>query len=198
MIKTVISFNANQLISMSKQISNRYKPDVYTIHKFVYSLFPKELNAKFSFNKELIKNGKQYIIIQSDKRPIIPSFIDADQIKSYVYDDDFFENKEFNFVIDINSSKRLASNGKYSPVKPDEIIDWITLKFEKNNLHISFVNLISQSREVFYAKNNNKVTIYHSKLIGRVKTSDKESIKNAMINGIGRGKTYGYGMLILN
>ena len=55
MIKTVISFNMNQLISMSKQVSNRYKPDVYTIHKFVYSLFPKELNAKFSINKELIK-----------------------------------------------------------------------------------------------------------------------------------------------
>lgn len=198
MIKTVISFNMNQLISMSKQVSNRYKPDVYTIHKFVYSLFPKELNAKFSFNKELIKNDKQYIIIQSDKEPIIPSFIDYNQVKTFVYDDDFFENKEFNFVIDINSSKRLASNGKYSPVKPKDINGWITSKFEKNNLHINSVRLISQKVETFFVKNKNKVTVYHSKIVGKVKTSDKESIKNAMINGIGREKTYGYGMLILN
>jgi hypothetical protein len=92
----------------------------------------------------------------------------------------------------------LASNGKYSPVKPEDINDWITSKFEKNNLYISSVNLISQSKETFFVKNKNKVTVYHSKIIGKVKTSDKESIKNAMINGIGREKTYGYGMLILN
>lgn len=198
MIKTVISFNANQLISMSKQVSDRYKPDVYTIHKFVYSLFPKELNAKFSFNKELIKNGKQFIIIQSDKKPILPNFIMKSQVQSYAYSDDFFENKEFKFVIDINSSKRRASTGKYCPIKPEEINNWIVNKFAQNNLQVTDINLISQKVETFFVKNKNKVTVYHSKIIGKVKTSDKESIKNAMINGIGREKTYGFGMLILN
>lgn len=198
MYKTIISFTMTEILIMSKHISNRLKPDTYTWHKFIYSCFPKELNAKFSFNIKNVKCGKQLIIIQSNIKPQIPTFINENQIiTKYYSDEDLIKRKLYNFIIDINSVTR--KNDHYSYVKEDDIHNWLTKRFLDNGMELcNNINVISQQTDKFKGKANNKITVHVSRIAGTISILDNKKFLEAICTGIGREKSYGYGMLCIN
>lgn len=113
---------------------------------------------------------------------------------------------KWHFRITANPTKSLSNNDtkKRGKVVAHTTIEyqkkWLTEKSVKNGFTITedTFDVVQSSWKHFYKKNNNKpVSILSVTYEGILTISDVESFKTALINGIGRGKAYGMGLLTI-
>jgi CRISPR system Cascade subunit CasE len=175
--------------------------DSYSIHRIVYSLFEDIRSAEEKMCGERsgilycdnIRNSlSRKILIISNREPVDQNF---GAIETKTINENLFNYKNYRFSIKLNAVTRIEN--KKIPIKDDvEIIKWFIEKSSKHGfmVHEKYIELISHEIDVF-TKNKNKVIINTALLQGFLQVSSKEVFRKSFVNGIGRAKAFGCGLL---
>lgn len=181
MYLTKITINETQFIQ------NRLF-DTYAIHQFVYKLMAKE-KRDFTFNSEIVDN-KLIIMIYHKNLVEITDF----ESETVQLTENFFNKNYYEFNININSVVRKIKN--YYSVKRDKMNEWLTEKFQKNGIKlIQLTN--AQPCQLKFKKKEHDVVLYSNICNGIIEIENKEKFQLAIEKGIGRGRAFGLGMLLV-
>lgn len=174
---------------------------------------PKEERSRKLWRIDCLK-GKYYLLILSETKPDIGSLEKygvkgSMQIKSY---DKFLSNiKEgmrARFKINLNTTKSISEKiksgkrGRVVPVPIEELNEFFISKAEKNGFKVERdeFGITERNSQLFKKNSDDKTEKANLHLVGAVyegilSVTDLDKFKNALLNGIGRKKAYGFGML---
>ncbi len=154
-------------------------------------------------------NGKMYLLLLSSSEPDLDSFCQqfgendvCAEKKSY---DGLLERikngSKWRFRITANPTKSVLRKNEKSKVYAHITVDyqkkWLMEKASKNGFSLSEDSFsVVQSKWLrFYKKESRAVSLLSVTYEGILEVTDEELFRNALINGIGRGKAYGMGLL---
>ncbi len=194
MIASVLRLSREDFMSIRKANHNVF--DTYTVHKIVYSLFPKQDGKTRSFlfcDKGGDVYGSRVFLILSKEQPVEPEIGD---IESKVIPDDFLMQKYYSFEVNINPVKKDSQTGKIVPIKGrDELSKWFYDKAPSFGFNILPDSLqIRDTNVVQFIKENKKITYGKAVFFGRLEVIDREHFISSFENGIGKGKAFGFGL----
>lgn len=153
--------------------------------------------------------GKMYLLLLSSSEPDLESFCEqfgendvCAEIKSY---DKLLERikngSRWRFRIVANPTKSVSRENQRGKVYPHITSDyqkkWLIEKSSKNGFLLSedSFNIVQSKWLRFYKKESRPVSLLSVTYEGILEVTDEELFRNALINGIGRGKAYGMGLL---
>lgn len=185
------------------------KDDPNEEHKFVMSLFP-NLNLEnprqdfgILFRREQLKYKRHYLI-QSSTEPSLENMnlVDNDdflrqttiQTKevSSIYENILLQ-EDFSYKIRVNTT--MSSQGKRIPVRGEKNIhDWWVLKASSLGFIIDGSRTAVNIEQASKSKN---ATFSSSTISGIASVGEKDMIMKSVEDGIGRAKSYGFGMVLL-
>ena len=191
MIATMYSLSRNDIKALEVK-------DAYSIHKAVYSLFPKEDGKTRDFlfvDKGGVWNERQILIVSS-RLPLQPQF---GKIRSKEIPVTFLEYEYYGFEVKANPVVRVGETKKHVPVRgSEELQEWFTKKsggygfsIEEKSLQVNHAGVIQ------FDKDGSKCTYNTATFIGRLRVQDRKLFQECFINGLGRGKAFGFGLLQL-
>lgn len=177
------------------------------LHKRLMMLVPDELGEQARaqtgvlFRVEDIRNGLQ-LLVQSSMKPDLSRLPDGyGEIAMRELDGLLARLRPgapVHYRIAANPSKRLGRNagpkeGKIEALRGAAAEEWWVARAAANGLAVS--TLSSQSQRDIRAKG----TVRHAvvRFDGSATVTDPEAVRAAVLQGIGRGKTYGCGLLSL-
>ncbi|MDR3334315.1 MAG: type I-E CRISPR-associated protein Cas6/Cse3/CasE [Treponema sp.] len=185
-------FQAMQNTSPSKIIN------VYSIHKMVYSLFPRIDNETrdFLFADKGGNFNERHILILSKRPPQVP---EHGRIESKRIPEFFLAFDAYCFEVRLNPVKRDKNSGKLIPVKKQEpLLEWFCSKSEQWGFETDLNSLHIQRTDVqIFDKQDKQVTQNAATFIGKLKVRDRSLFINSFEQGMGRGKSFGFGLLQL-
>lgn len=170
--------------------------DTYTIHKIVYSLFPKEDNEtrSFLFAYKGGNRNERRILILSKNQPVQPEIgtIESKEIPAA-----FLEHEYYGFEVMINPVKRDSKTGKIVPIRThEEIMSWFIEKSGSYGFEIMPDSLsVSDTHVLQFTKDEKNVVLGKAKCVGRLHVTDRALFIKAFENGLGKGKAFGFGLL---
>ena len=162
--------------------------DAYGIHKAVYSLFPQQTEQTRDF-------------LYADKG----GDFKMRQIESKRIPDSFLEHAEYGFNVLLNPTKRDKATGKIIPIKGDldsgitteqALHRWFISKaphwgFEVNPQSLQINEIGVQT----FKKGEHELVHGYAHFLGQFKVIQHDKFKHAFQNGIGRAKSFGFGLL---
>ncbi len=171
--------------------------DAYSIHKVVYSLFPKQNHQVRDFlfsDKGGDWNGRQ-ILILSARAPETPA---SGEIVSKEIPESFLQWDHYGFEVVVNPTERNGPSKTTKPVRGVENLRaWFLQKtprwgflVEPNSLQVSNICV-----QIFNKTEAEKHTHGSAKFIGRLKVIDRQAFVTSFNHGIGRAKGFGFGLL---
>jgi CRISPR system Cascade subunit CasE len=179
--------------------------DPYSIHRVIYSLFPKTDNKErdFLFSDKGGSFNERKILILSKRPPLQP---EHGAIESREIPASFLNWDYYGFEIRLNPTKREKTSGKIVPVqgrekqgektKREKLLEWFCSKSESWGFVTERESLQIQSRGVqSFEKQNGQVTQNVATFIGKLKVKDRPLFIKNFEEGIGRGKSFGFGLL---
>lgn len=179
--------------------------DAYSLHKQVYGLFDDvrsdsdKANSKSSGILWADKGGdfqtRQILMLSTRKPHQTPQF---GEVESRIIKSDFVEHERYGFEIILNPSKRNKQTGKIEAIrKREDIALWAIERahkswgFEVHPDHLQVqINPVSQ-----FDKSGKTITHSSAHLKGELKVIDRALFIQSFLQGIGRGKTFGFGLL---
>ena len=140
-------------------------------------------------------NYRQILMLSTRKPHQTPQFgeVETRNIKT-----NFVEYLRYGFEITLNPVKKNSKTGKIEAVrKRDDIALWAIERAHKNwGFEIDPNHLQVQINPVQQFKKNGKTITHNSAHIkGELRVIDKQVFKQSFLNGIGRGKAFGFGLL---
>lgn len=178
--------------------------DTYSLHRVVYSLFDDVRNEKekLASNSSGIqwvdKGGDAFcrqILMLSNRLPVTHQY---GEVVTKCLPDGFLDHSMYRFEVVINPVKRNQSK-KNVPVKGrTEIAQWFTSRAQTHwGFMVDMERLqIEQIRVVqFEGKNKHRITLQQAKLSGYLTVENSDIFKNSVAKGIGRGRSFGCGLL---
>lgn len=180
----------------------------YGIHKFVYSLFPRdaagggeegdgraEAGRHFLFAVSDAKEcGKEILILSRD----VPAKPERGALQSKPVPADYLDADEYAFQIQLNPSKR-APNGKMVPVVGNQAAkEWFLEKQASWGFSASQDSLeVRGPRAEVFCKGRQTITLAKAIFKGVLRVEDRAAFKRSFENGIGKAKAFGFGLLQL-
>jgi CRISPR system Cascade subunit CasE len=170
--------------------------DPYSIHRVIYSLFPKMdgVNRDFLFADKGGGFNKRKILILSKRPPLQPEHgtIELKEIPA-----SFLNQDMYGFEIRLNPVKREKAGGKLLPVRGREkLLEWFCSKSESWGFLTDRESLQIQSSGIqSFEKQEGLVIQNAATFIGKLKVSDRSRFIQSFEEGIGRGKSFGFGLL---
>lgn len=194
--------------------NQNYRNYVYTnlqyFHKWVEKSFPNEFKENIRTRKlwRLDSfNNKNYLIMLSEQKPDIEMF-ERNGIKGTAkitnYDqflDDISENKLYRFKIKYNPVSsvyvRNSKRGDNFICRSDEDkIKYLIDRSDKNGFEVLECTLIQSGYDKL-VKDNQKAPINKAVVEGVLAVKDVDKFKEILINGFGKRKAYGYGLMTI-
>ncbi|SMB83536.1 CRISPR-associated protein, Cse3 family [Pasteurella testudinis DSM 23072] len=182
--------------------------DQYGLHKVIYSLFDKdELAEKRRFlfcekgsafdlyKKEYVK--QVILLSQQPPKSVIGNYQVNIQTKSIP--ETFLNHRNYRFEIRMNVAKRINRSKKIIPLKnKEEILLW----FLQKNADWGFqadprMLQINAHNVMCFSKNEKTVTLNAVTFQGVLQVQNHQLFSNSFIYGIGRGRSFGLGLLQL-
>lgn len=174
--------------------------DAYSVHKIVYSLFPKQDNETRDFlfaDKGGDWNCRQ-ILILSKRNPEIPKF---GEIVSKEIPESFLGWDYYGFEVIINPTQRNGPTQKTTPIRGIENLHkWFIQKapalgfeVEPESLQICRIgvqNFDKIKEEKIFTQTHGSATF-----IGKLRVIDRQAFIQSFKQGIGRAKGFGFGLL---
>lgn len=172
--------------------------DLYSIHKVIYSLFPRKGEGKrdFLFAYKGGSFNERTILIVSKTPPIKPEFgeiIMKDIPNSYLQWD------KYGFEITINPVKRDSLTGKLLAIRgKQQLSEWFISKAPSFGFTVEPDSLQINNAGVVQFEKNGAVCTYNSAtFMGKLTVSDRAKFIESFENGIGRAKGFGFGLMQL-
>ncbi|MDR2178066.1 MAG: type I-E CRISPR-associated protein Cas6/Cse3/CasE [Treponema sp.] len=170
--------------------------DPYSVHRTVYSLFPKtdEGGRDFLFADKGGGFNRRRILILSKRRPLRPEY---GSIESREIPKSFLEGNCYGFEIRLNPVKREKGGGKIVPVRGREnLLEWFRAKSESWGFAVDRESQQIQSSGIqSFEKQDRQVTQNAATFTGILKVKDRPLFIKSFEEGIGRGKSFGFGLL---
>ena len=197
MIVSLLYLTRNDLYALGVQ-------DSYSLHRVVYSLFDdirsdrQKLEGEPSGLLYADKGGdvdQKTILILSDRFPNTPKH---GRIESKVIPDSFLMHNHYGFEITLNPTKRDHSTGKTVPIRgSDAIKEWFIKKtIDSWGFEVTSERVQVQNTDVkIFDKKGHHVTQGSATLIGELIVTDQKKFIQSFQRGIGRGKSFGFGLL---
>lgn len=170
---------------------------VESFYRFEYEQDHGKTRKRHLWRLEKDPNLGPVIVVLSENKPQL-SFRNAkiatvktqrfDQILNRVK-----QNYAYEFKIVINPTKR--SQGKVSEYADPR--DWLLQRQEANGFKLIDIYSIDEKQNAFRHKNQARADLRSATIRGRLLVTDLALFKKALVNGIGREKAYGFGMLTL-
>lgn len=171
--------------------------DAYSIHRTVYDLFPdKEFeHGRILYADKGFRFGKRLILVLSPEAPA-PGRLG--EISSKKVPGWFLDYSSYKFEVVVNPVKRNSKTRKIEPVLGrDGMAEW----FENRSHAWGFEAIQPQVGNVwadqFMKARDMPVTISRAVITGALKVTDRQKFRNSFINGIGRERAFGCGLLQL-
>lgn len=132
-----------------------------------------------------------------------PGYDSEQTVRSIEYDrllDKLSEGDEFFFRCSVNPVKRREADRKLVPLIKQDLVDWIAGRMTANGIVIDVDSLhrVSEETDRFRKKNGHMVTLRRTTFEGRCVIADPDKARTALINGVGKGKAYGCGLITLS
>ncbi len=170
--------------------------DPYSIHRIVYSLFPKKegKSRNFLFADKGGTFNERVILILSEEQPERPAY---GELLSKEIPKSFLHQDHYGFEVVINPTIRDSRTGRIIPVRGrDSLLQWFTQKsstygfiVDKDSLSVSETNIIR------FKKDSKEVILGKAKFTGKLTVIDRELFIKSFSNGLGRAKGFGFGLL---
>lgn len=174
------------------------------------------VEAMFSFGDQSRKlwrldylNGQAYILILSASIPNMESFIeqfgyygDAGETREYTKLLDILQTgQKYRFRLTANPVKSIKQEGQargkvVGHITVEQQEGWLLAKSSKNGFKVVDFRLVQRDIKRFRRKNRG-VTLAVAEYEGVLQITDLEAFKSMLVNGLGRGKAYGCGLLTL-
>lgn len=182
--------------------------DAYSLHRVVYSLYEdaRSLEAKNASQASGILYADQggdfsgrRILLLADRMPT--DCIDGQygQVQSKPIAEGFLDHTQYRFKVIVNPTRRDSASRKLVPIKGREAIaQWFCQRAEQSwGFQVSAEHLQVDRVEVlqFKDKQQNPVTLAQAHLQGQLSISDRAQFRNSFVQGIGRGRAFGCGLL---
>jgi CRISPR system Cascade subunit CasE len=177
--------------------------DAYSIHRVVYDLFDDTRTE--SEKQQSVSSGILYvdkggdirgrkILMLSKRQPNAPIH---GELSIRKITDSFLDYPRYRFEVVINPTKRQTGGGKLVPLRTREnIAHWFVEKspqwgFEVKPEHLAVGN-VSVKR---FEKDGRTITQAQAQVLGQLTVIDKEKFVQSFQQGIGRGRSFGCGLL---
>lgn len=183
----------------------KYKiTDSYSLHRVVYGLFEKPEESGEDSTKSRILYcdmggdfAERHVQILSGREPRGHDFDEA-ALSTKQITDRFFGYDTYSFRVAINPVRRKGSV-EIPITNKVEVLAWFAekapvwgFKVDVSSIEIDTVGALQ-----FQDKGGREVTLCQAKIRGSLKVVDREKFIGSAKNGIGRGKSFGCGLLLL-
>jgi len=182
------------VLSLDRQAIQSLKiKDPYSLHKCIYSLFPSN-ERRFLFYDQGGDLRFRRILLVSQEQPLVP---EIGMIESKFIPQGFFKHQRYAFQVLLNPVEQpQGSRGKMPVVGRDALRDWFARRqerwgFASNSEDLEIFNLGVQTIH----KAERTITYNMAEFRGVLEVTDRECFIDSFINGIGRGKAFGFGLL---
>jgi CRISPR system Cascade subunit CasE len=196
------------MLKLSRSDCKAFKiTDPYSIHRTVYSLFPKIENTErdFLFADKGGSFNERRILILSKRSPRQPEY---GTVESKAIPESFLNCDTYGFEIRLNPTKREKNSGKIIPVqgtekqdsylKKKKLLEWFCAKSETWGFSTDHGSLQIQSTDIqVFEKDNKQITQNSVTFTGKLRVKDRALFIKSFEEGIGRGKGFGFGLLEL-
>jgi CRISPR system Cascade subunit CasE len=170
--------------------------DVYGLHRVVYSLFPAEngKNRDFLFADKGGDFSGRKVLILSRREPVAPKF---GEIDSKEIPESFLEFDHYGFEVILNPTRRDAETGKIIAVRGREnLLDWLVGKAPRYGFQVIPESLqVNHAGVLSYKKSGSTRTHNTATFVGKLKVADRQTFIRSFEEGIGRAKSFGFGLL---
>lgn len=182
--------------------------DPYSLHRVVYGLYPdvRDAAAKAGHQSSGILHADQggdfrarRILLLADRPPAEHAEGGYGEVQSKVIPIDFLNHRHYGFKVIVNPTRRDSASRKLMPVKGREAVAaWFTERgpaswgFRVSPEHLQ-VNRIEVLR--FKDKTQREVTLAQAHVQGQLTVIDQERFRSSFSQGIGRGRSFGCGLL---
>ncbi|KQZ79507.1 type I-E CRISPR-associated protein Cas6/Cse3/CasE [Rhodanobacter sp. Root561] len=182
--------------------------DPYSLHRVVYSLYPdvRDAGAKAGHAPSGILHADQggdfhgrNILLLADRPPAAHAEGGFGEVRSKVIPIDFLGHARYRFKVIVNPTRRDSASGKLVSVKGREAVAaWFAERgLASWGFAISPEHLQVDRLEVlrFKDKAQRLVTLAQAHVQGQLTVTDHEQFRHSFASGIGRGRSFGCGLL---
>ena len=180
--------------------------DAYSLHRVVYGLFENMRSGSdkassdssgFLFSDMGGDFDYRKILILSNRKPhMTPQFGEV-QVKTI--SSEFLRSDRYVFETTVNPSRRNNKTGKIFPVIGKENIrDWFIDRASSSwgfSVSSHCLEIVKTTVQIFEKKEGQMVTHGSATLKGELTVIDRERFLSSFTKGIGRGRTFGFGLL---
>jgi CRISPR system Cascade subunit CasE len=179
--------------------------DAYALHKVVYGLFEdirSNAEKKSSTPSGIVYadkggdfNTRQILMLSNRKPHQTPQF---GEVQTKPIHSGFLTHHRYTFEVTLNPGKRDKNTGKVVPIRGREAIErWVKERAPESwGFRVNPENLQTEKISVqVFEKGGNTITHGSATLKGELNVIDRESFVQSFIQGIGRGRAFGFGLL---
>ena len=171
--------------------------DYYSIHQFIYGLFPQERERKFLYRTDFDNLGNLALTIQSSVYPADPA---VGEIRTNHIPLDFLMQDRYFFRL--RFAPVVKSDGKVIRVdsKTEKAVGWLTQRANRIGVAFEEDSLDKESSFTFKMRPGNgrgTITISSVDIIGVFDVTERDSFIDAIKQGIGPYKGFGMGLMQL-
>ena len=178
------------------------------IHGAIESAFPGERRRNLWRLDEL--DGKTYLLVLSEEKPDLTSVV-----TQFGYAGDTFETRSYAALLDrlttgshwqfrltanptVSQQTKIGERGKVmAHITTAHQEEWLLDRAEKHGFQLlpEEFRVTKTQNYAFHKRDNNTVMLLSVTYDGILTVTDPEKFRSAMVEGIGRGKAYGNGLL---
>lgn len=204
------------IIAYLEQVRQLGDGDMYASHQWLWKLFPNATKRNFIHMKDIRTKTPTFYIISDDK-PVSGGLFDIDVVREYTpkvvkggkYRFEMIVNPTIDRKIDGKSRRTSVmteafndfrkSGGVLSSVKNTHIKSWLDRRGGRNGFECVRAEVVSDSKSKFKKKpqHNKYITTSLVRVVGEFVVTDIESFGDMLANGLGKGRAFGCGMVLV-
>jgi CRISPR system Cascade subunit CasE len=170
--------------------------DAYSIHRVVYSLFPKKdgVSRDFLYADKGGSFNERTILLLSETEPVVP---EIGELRSRRINESFLQHSLYGFEVIVNPVKRDNKSGLIVPVRgKDELCRWFTGKATSFGFRVTPELLTVGDTDILqFKKDGQVVTLGKAKFTGKLEVTDRDLFIATFKHGLGKAKGFGFGLL---
>ena len=173
-----------------------YPNNNYYYHKLMWKFFTDNESGKRDFIYKVVDTNDSIDIYVISATEPIPFDMKA-KVSSKHLPDDFFSHGLYEFMLKANVTKSRASDGKVVSVTSEEDIElWMNRKAANNGFRVNSMGFSKNPNRIL-GKPGHDVYLNPVDFTGVIEVEDIDKFRHAVLNGIGRNKGMGFGMLMV-
>lgn len=173
-------------------------------HGFLWHMFDHhglpENQGGYVFRSDRSRGGPEFLVAsqyepKTEFSEWVESGIRADV--NFIPDDVFAKGKQFRFVSRLSPQIRDQKTGKKRPMPQEDVPSWIKHQVRESSICACGVAAV-EGAQVCRSRDGSVITNHVVSVRGALEVKDEKLFVKMLVEGIGRGKRFGLGMIVLD